>query len=264
MGTLAGHVAPGASFIIINLWQLFSLFLLRSGSYFLVRGIRHLELILIIIDTVISILMELVISSEKHRPFNADGTVPSNHLPNFEHVSISLGLLIFDLITIHMDRVRAANCDAIVIAVTLATTLLRIPCLRSFRVSLVWSASLVFQGIWFITMGVMLCTPLEEGHNIVRCRTNVALDRAKSLINLQFSWYLTGTIVFVIILYLQLTKFYPEEPQYVPLVKADSGRDSDNGRLSIGDEHDNDDDLKAAKCGFGQVVSGTRPMEIER
>ncbi|RCV11886.1 hypothetical protein SETIT_2G222700v2 [Setaria italica] len=211
MGTLAGHVAPGASFVIINLWQLFSLFLLRSGSY---------------------------------------------------HVSISLGLLIFDPITIHMDQVRAANCDAvsqlvaaaasaqqllvfhlhsIVIAVMLATTLLRIPCLRSFRVSLVWSASLVFQGIWFITMGVMLCTPLEEGHNIVRCRTDEALDRAKSLINLQFSWYLT-----------------------VPLVKADSGRDSDNGRFSIGDEHDNDDDLKAAKCGFGQVVNGTRPMEIER
>ncbi|KAF8695072.1 hypothetical protein HU200_037680 [Digitaria exilis] len=319
MGTLVGHVAPGAGFLLIGLWQLFShtrLFLLRPSSYsapvwFPVRGVRHLELILIIIGTVMSILMELVIGPAKHQPFDVDGTIPSDHLHNFEHASISLALLIFAAVTIHLDRARAPMRDAVsqlvaaaafaqqllifhlhsadhmgiegqfhwllqtVIAVTLATTLLGIPCPRSFTVSLVRSASLVFQGVWFIVMGVMLWTPelipkgcflnREEGHDVVRCRTDDALDRAKSLVNLQFSWYLTGTVVFVVLFYLQMAKLYPEEPQYLPLVKGGSGGGDSHGRFSIGDDdHDDEDDLEAAKRGFGHVVGGTKPMEIER
>ncbi|WVZ65132.1 hypothetical protein U9M48_014544 [Paspalum notatum var. saurae] len=314
MGTLVGHVAPGAGFLVIGLWQLFShtrLFLLRPGSYsapvwFPVRGVRHLELILIIVGATASILMELVIGPAKHQPFDDDGTIPSDHLHNFEHASISLALLVFAAVAIHLDRARAPLRDAVsqlvaaaafaqqllifhlhsadhmgvegqfhwllqtVIAVTLATTLLGIPCPRSFVVSLVRSASLVFQGVWFIVMGVMLWTPalipkgcflnLEEGHDVVRCRTDDALDRAKSLVNLQFSWYLTGTVVFVVVFYLQMARLFPEEPQYLPLVKG--GSDS---RFSIGDDdHDEEDDVEAAKRGFGHVVSGTKPVEIER
>jgi hypothetical protein len=119
-------------------------------------------------------------------------------------------------------------------------------------------------------MGVMLWTPAlipkggflnyEEGHDVVRCRTDEALDRAKSLVNLQFSWYLTGTVVVVVIFYLQMSKLYPEEPRYVSLVKGDSGgSDDSDGRFSIGDD---EDDLEAAKGGFGHVVSGTKPLEI--
>lgn len=318
MGTLVGHVAPGAGFLLIGLWQLFShtrLFLLRPSSYsapvwFPVPGVRHLELILIIIGTVLSILMELVIGPAKHQPFDDDGTIPSDHLHNFEHASISLALLVFAAVTIHLDRARAPMRDAVsqlvaaaafaqqllifhlhsadhmgvegqfhwllqtAIAVTLATTLLGIPYPRSFPVSLVRSASLVFQGVWFVVMGVMLWTPalipkgcflnFEEGHDVVRCRTDDALDRAKSLVNLQFSWYLTGTVVFVVLFYLQMAKLYPEEPQYLPLVKG--GGSGSDGRFSIGDDdHDDEDDVEAAKRGgFGHVVSGTRPVEIER
>jgi hypothetical protein len=132
----------------------------------------------------------------------------------------------------------------------------------------------VFQGVWFVVMGVMLWTPalipkgcflnFEEGHDVVRCRTDDALDRAKSLVNLQFSWYLTGTVVFVVLFYLQMAKLYPEEPQYLPLVKG--GGSGSDGRFSIGDDdHDDEDDVEAAKRGgFGHVVSGTRPVEIER
>ncbi|KAK1601539.1 hypothetical protein QYE76_007600 [Lolium multiflorum] len=65
-------------------------------------------------------------------------------------------------------------------------------------------------------MGVILWTPdlvskgcflnLEVGRAVVRCHTDEALARAKSLVNLQFSWYLTGTVLFVVVLYLQLNK----------------------------------------------------------
>ncbi|KAL6614127.1 hypothetical protein ACP70R_036397 [Stipagrostis hirtigluma subsp. patula] len=311
MGSLVGHVAPGAGFLIIGLWQLFNhirLFLLRPSSYaapvwFPVRGVRHLELILIIIGTATSILMELVIAPRKHQPFDADGTIPSNHLHNFEHASISLALLLFAAVTIHMDRVGAPMRDAVaqlvaaaafaqqllifhlhsadhmgvegrfhwllqaVVAVTLATTLLGVPCPRSFAVSLVRSASLAFQGVWLIVMGVMLWTPaltpkgcylsFEAGHDVVRCRTDEALDRAKSLVNLQFSWYLTGTVAFVVLFYLQLAKLYCKEPRYVMLVKGSS--DSD-GWFGTGDDHG---DLEAAIAGSGYIVSGTKPIKFE-
>jgi hypothetical protein len=135
-------------------------------------------------------------------------------------------------------------------------------------VSLVRSASLVLQGVWFVVMGVMLWTPalipkgcflnFEEGHEVVRCRTDEALHRAKSLVNLQFSWYLTATVVFVVVFYLQVSRLYPEEPQYLPLVKgrhADGDRDA---RFSIGDDHedyDNEDDVEAAKLSYRHVAS---------
>ena len=317
-----GHILPGAGFLAVGLWHLFNhirLFSLRPDAYvapvwFPAPCVRHLELILVIAGAVASILMELVVGPARHQPFDDDGTVPSDHLHNFEHASISLALLVYAASAILLDRAgRAAPCrDAVsqlvaaaafaqqllifhlhsadhmgvegqfhwllqtVIAVTLATTLLGIPYPRSLVVSLVRSASLVFQGVWFVVMGVMLWTPalipkgcflnFEEGHDVVRCRTDEALDRAKSLVNLQFSWYLTGTVVFVVLFYLQMAKLYPEEPQYLPLVKGGSGGGGDSdSRFSIGDDdRDDEDDVEAAKRGFGHVVSSTKPVEIER
>lgn len=323
MGTLVGHVAPGAGFLLIGLWQLFNhirLFLLRPGSYvapvwFPVRGVRHLELILVIAGSAMSILMELVIGPAKHQPFDDDGTIPSDHLHNFEHASISLALLLFAAVAIHMDRARprappmrdavsqlvagAAFAQELlvfhlhsadhmgvegqfhwllqtVVAVTLLTTMLGIPCPRSIAVSLTRSASLVFQGVWFVVTGVMLWTPAlvpkgcflnrEDGHDVVRCRDGEALERAKSLVNLQFSWYLTATVLFVVVFYLWLGKMYSEEPRYLPLVKGNHAEgDGDGGRFSIGDDQDDDeDDVESAKHSFGHVVSITKPIEIER
>ncbi|XP_037404238.1 uncharacterized protein LOC119267038 [Triticum dicoccoides] len=314
MGSLIGHVAPGAGFLLIGLWHLFNhirLLALSPSSYvapvwfpFPARGLRHLELILIIVGSSASIFMELFGSPRKHQPFDDDGTIPSVHLHNLEHASISLALLLFAAATLHMDRARAPMRDAVsqlvaaaalaqellmfhlhstdhmgvegqfhwllqaVIAVTLAATLLWFACPGSFAVSLVRSASIVLQGVWFIVMGVMLWTPgliskgcfinLEEGHNVVRCRTDEALHRAKSLVNLQFSWYLTATVLFVVVLYLQLTKLYHEEPRYLPLVKT-SHADGRSGSVEDDDGDDDDDHVEAAKrtFGHGHVVSGT-------
>ncbi|KAF0915747.1 hypothetical protein E2562_038595 [Oryza meyeriana var. granulata] len=304
MGTMVGHVLPGTAFLTFGLWQLFNhiwLFALRPSSYrapvwFPVRRVRHLELILVIVGMAIAILMELIIGPVNHQLFDDDGTIPSNHLHNFEHESMSLAMLVYAAVTIHMDRVRAPMRDTIsqlvfatafaqqllifhlhsadhmgmegqfhwllqtIIAVTLVTTVLGIPCPRSFAVSLVRSTSLVFEGVWFIVAGIMLWTPafipkgcflnFEGGHDVVRCRTDEALYRAKSLVNLQFSWYLTATMVFVVVFYLQMMKLYPEGPRCVPLVKG-SGN-NDRGQFNI---RDDEDDLEAAKGGFGHVGS---------
>jgi Family of unknown function (DUF716) len=288
MGTLVGHVAPGFGFLLIGLWHFFNhirFFSVRPKSYvalpwFPAPFLRHLELILIILGSFTSISMELVIGPEKHQPFDDDGTIPSDHLHNFEHASISLTFLIYAAFTIYFDRIKMKERDAmsqflgaiafaqqllifhlhssdhmgvegqyhwllqIVIAVSLLTTILNISFPRSFMVSFVRSVSIAFQGVWFIVMGIMLWTPslipkecylnMEEGHQVVRCHTAEALVRAKSLVNIQFSWYMTGTVVLAILGYVYLTKLYPEEPDYLPLVRKAEEEEDDLEMRKLG------------------------------
>ncbi|KAK7829384.1 hypothetical protein CFP56_029434 [Quercus suber] len=92
MGTLVGHVAPGFGFFIIGLWHLYNhikLYAQYPNSYtslpwFPTSKIRYFELFLIMGGCVASIAMELFISPDRHQPFDSDGTIPSNHLHNFE------------------------------------------------------------------------------------------------------------------------------------------------------------------------------------
>ncbi|KAG6509957.1 uncharacterized protein LOC121977421 [Zingiber officinale] len=282
MGTLVGHVAPGFGFLVIGLWHLFNhvrLHSVRPGSYaslpwFPAGGrLRHLELYLIAFGSLASISMELVIGPAKHQPFDDDGSIPSDHLHNFEHAAISLALLVYSAFGVALDRLRAPlrgeltmllaaaafaqqllvfhlhSADHMgvegqyhwllqtVIAVSLATTLLGLARPRSFLLGFVRSASIAFQGLWFVVMGFMLWTPsliskgcfmnLEEGHRVVRCHTTEALDRAKSLVNLQFSWFTTAFLVFCILFYLLVSKAYPEEPRYLPVVKEEGSQEEE-------------------------------------
>uniref|UniRef100_A0A0D9X8P0 Uncharacterized protein n=1 Tax=Leersia perrieri TaxID=77586 RepID=A0A0D9X8P0_9ORYZ len=282
------------------------LFLLRPSSYvapvwFPVRRARYLELVLIIAGAAASILMELIIGPARHNPFDADGTVPSDHLHNFEHASISLSLLVYAALAIALDRTapRATRRDAAavsqlaafeqelvifrlhsadhdgvegqyhlllqgVLAVTLVATVAGVAAPGSVEVSVVRSASLVFQGVWFVAMGVMLWTPAflpkgcflsqEDGHDVAQCRAGAPLARAKALVNLEFSWFLSATVVLVVAIYIRMCRIYKEEPRYVPLVTGD-GRDDDGD----GD----DSDVEAGKGGgSGHVL--LKPMEIAR
>ncbi|WOK96136.1 transmembrane protein 45A-like [Canna indica] len=309
MGTMVGHVAPGFGFLVIGLWHLYNhirLHSARPSSYvslpwFPASKLRHLELYLIIAGSLASISMELVIGPEKHQPFDDGGTIPSNHLHNFEHAAISLTLLIYAAFAVVFDRVKPQLRDEMtmllaaaafaqqllmfhlhsadhmgvegqyhwllqtVIVVSLATTLLGVALPRSFLVSFVRSASIAFQGVWFIVMGVMLWTPsliskgcfmnLEEGHSVVRCHSEEALHRAKSLVNLQFSWYMTAMAIFCMLVYLFLSKAYPEEPQYLPIV-----------RDAVQEE---EEDLESQKklmesASFVHMGKGFKAIELER
>ncbi|URE15959.1 hypothetical protein MUK42_12840 [Musa troglodytarum] len=311
MGTLVGHVAPGFGFLVIGLWHLFNHIKLHSmhphsycsPPWFPTSRLRHLELYLIIFGSLASISMELVIGPEKHNPFDDDGTIPSNHLHNFEHASISLALLIYASFAIVFDRVKPRLRDEMtmllvaaafgeqllmfhlhsadhmgmegqyhwllqtVIVVSLATTLLGVALPRSFLVSFVRSVSIAFQGLWFVVMGFMLWTPslipkgcfmnLEEGHMVVRCHTDAALHRAKSLVNLQFSWYMAATAVFSMLLLLFLSKVYPEEPQYLPLLKEEAREEEE--------EEDLESQKKLMESGsFVQMGKRLRSIELER
>ncbi|KAK4795662.1 hypothetical protein SAY86_029588 [Trapa natans] len=280
MGTLVGHVLPGVVFLIIGMWHLFNHIRLHARSpssysspaWFPTPGIRHLELFLIMSATTVSVAMELFIGLDRGQPLDSSGSIPSNHLHNFEHSLISISFFTYAVVALIFDRAapppavldpRKARAGVVlgltqlvaavafslqlllfhlhstdhmglegqyhlllqvVIIVSLATTLIGIGYPRSFLVGFLRSASILFQGIWLMVMGVMLWTPGlipkgcflngEDGRFVVRCHDDEALYRAKALVNIEFSSYVIGATVFSISLYLVLTKLYGGNLEY--------------------------------------------------
>lgn len=98
-----------------------------------------------------------------------------------------------------------------------------------------------------MAMGFMLWTPtlipkgcfinLEEGHKVVRCHGEEALERAKSLVNIQFSWYVVGVTIFALTLYFVMVKLYMEKIEYQSL----------SGFVLHDGENGGDDDVEAQK-----------------
>lgn len=203
MGTLVGHVAPGFGFFIIGLWHLYNHIKLHArhpNSYtappwFPTSRFKYLELFLIMVGCSASIAMELFIGPDRHQPLDPDGTIPSNHLHNFEHSNISMTFFVYAAFAIVLDRVRPKaqygltqllgavafgqqlllfhlhSADhkgpegqyhlllQILISISLVTTLMGIGLPKSFLVSFVRSVSILFQGLWLMVMGFMLWTP---------------------------------------------------------------------------------------------------------
>ncbi|PON65463.1 Transmembrane protein 45A [Trema orientale] len=204
MGTFAGHVGVGLVFFLIGLWHLFNhikLHALHPNSYtaplwFPSFKFRYAEPFLIMAGTVAAISMELFISPKRHQPLDRDGTIPSNHINNFEHASIYLAMFVYAVFVVILDRIQAKASRSLghflasiafaqefllfhnlhftdhigpigqyhfflrlVILVSLTTFLMGIGLPNSFMVSFVRSLSIFFQGVWFIVMGFMLYTP---------------------------------------------------------------------------------------------------------
>ncbi|KAD5508759.1 hypothetical protein R6Q59_030626 [Mikania micrantha] len=275
MGTLVGHVAPGFGFLVIGLWHLLNHIKLhvqnpktyQSLPWFPSTKIRYLELFLIMVGCTMSIAMELFIGPDRHQPFDTDGTIPSNHLHNFEHSLISMTFLVYAAFAIILDKfIPKAQYELtqllasiafgqqlllfhlhsadhmgiegqyhmllqILVLISLITTLMGICYKNSFIVSFIRSISILFQGLWLMIMGFMLWTKsliskgcflnLEEGHQVVRCNGDEALDRAKSLVNIQFSWYLICVTIFAISLYIAMHKICEGRIEYQPITKYD-------------------------------------------
>ncbi|KAL9233610.1 hypothetical protein vseg_008582 [Gypsophila vaccaria] len=123
MGTLIGHVGPGFGFMLIGLWHLynhlktlaqngsssykskpwFPCILNNSKQHGAYGLMRRVELYLIICGCTLSVAMELFIGPAKHHPLDADGSIPTNHLHNFEHASISMSFLVYALFALGID-----------------------------------------------------------------------------------------------------------------------------------------------------------------
>lgn len=315
MGTLVGHVAPGFGFFVIGLWHLLNhikLHVLHQNSYkslpwFPTSKIRYLELFLIMGGCSMSVAMELFIGPERHQPFDPDGTIPSNHLHNFEHSSISITFFVYAAFALLLDKLNGPSSAQygltqllagiafgqqlllfhlhsadhmgvegqyhmllqLLILIALITTLMGIGHPRSFLICFVRSICILFIGLWLMVMGFMLWTPglipkgcflnLEEGHQVVRCHGKEALERAKSLVNIQFSWYLIGVTVFAVLIYIVMTKIYGEKVEYQSLTKYD--------REEQGGEEDIEAQMKSKldeSNSFLHMGKSFAPIDMER
>ncbi|CAA0834198.1 Family of unknown function (DUF716 [Striga hermonthica] len=163
----------------------------------------------------------------------------------------------------------------IAIFISFVTTILEISYPTSFLNSFVRSLSIVFQGVWLVVMGFMLWTPtlipkgcfmnLEEGHRVVRCHGEEALERARALANIQFSWCVIGVMIFALACYAAIVKLYSEKVEYRYLSKEEEKDD---------DLDENDDDVEAQKkangkkmeqpTSFLQIGKSIVPVDIER
>ncbi|KAJ7545124.1 hypothetical protein O6H91_09G108000 [Diphasiastrum complanatum] len=157
--------------------------------------VKFLELYLIIFGSSFSIAAELFICPEKHQPLADDWSIPSEHLNNFEHSSISLFFLIYatvalcasrspmqvpygllhvvaafafsqELLLFHLHSADHMGLEGqyhwllqLIIFVCLCCTLLEIAAPQSILVALVRSMAVFFQGCWFIQMGLVLWIP---------------------------------------------------------------------------------------------------------
>ncbi|GJU19593.1 transmembrane protein 45B-like protein [Tanacetum coccineum] len=254
-----------------------------------------------------SIAMELFIGPERHQPFDTDGTIPSNHLHNFEHSFISMMFFVYAAFAIILDKFvpkvqyeltqllggiafaqqlllfHLHSADhmgvegqyhmllQILILIALITTLMGISYQKSFLVSFIRSISIFYIGLWLMVMGFMLWTKslipkgcflnLEEGHHVVRCHGDEALERAKSLVNIQFSWYLIWVIIFAMSLYVSMHKIYERRNEYQSLTIFDQ------------DQELVDQDIEALKSSthkfdqsksFLQMEKSFAPIDMER
>lgn len=207
---MEGHEILGFGFFVIGLWHFFNhikLHFLSSSSlksysstlWFPTKLSRYLELHFIMASCMIFISMELFISPLHHQPFDPkDGTIPSNHLHNFEHSSMALSFLLYATFSIILDRkitiakrtqnelthllvaiafaqqfllIHLHSRDhmglegqyhyllQVLIFICFSTTLMGIGFPTSFLVCFVRSVGIIFQGLWLMFMGFMLFTP---------------------------------------------------------------------------------------------------------
>lgn len=73
----------------------------------------------------------------------------------------------------------------------------------------------------------------EDGHIVVRCRSEEALHRAKSLVNIEFSWCLVAVVGCSLLFYLLLSRRYVEEMEYSSIVKLTEEMDLEEGKSSF-------------------------------
>lgn len=297
---MVGHIGPGLGFFAIGLWHLINhinFYFQNTTTYvslpwFPSSFTRYLELYLIMAGSCGSIAMELFIGPANHQPFDpSDWSIPSYHLHNFEHASISLTFLLYAVFALLLDKYQFQATTAkspnpkpntsmalllaaaafsqqllmfhlhstdhmgvegqyhwllqLIIGVSLVTTILGIEYRRSFVVGFARSSSIMFQGVWLFVMGIMLWTPkfipkgcfmnMEEGHLVVRCHEEEDLHRAKSLVNIEFSWYLAGFLVLVMAIYLFLSRkhsYASLELEYTPLQNPS---DLESQRYKVGE-----------------------------
>ncbi|KAJ8747698.1 hypothetical protein K2173_014381 [Erythroxylum novogranatense] len=190
---VVGHLTPGIGLMFLGFWHLFN----PSNSMSKTQSPLSLphELYIIMLETSISMFMEVFFLRVWHQLFHPNVTFLSNNLHNYEHFVILTTFFVYATFAIVLDilkpKARYALTQSlfalafvqllllihyhsadhvglegqyhllfeITIVVSLLTIVLGINCPTSFILSFIRSTSILYQGFWFAFTGFMLWTP---------------------------------------------------------------------------------------------------------
>ncbi|XP_073026166.1 uncharacterized protein [Primulina eburnea] len=201
--------------------------------------LERIELIIVMSFSILAILIQIFDLQSLHFSFKLD---------NIEHSTMFLHLLIFEgftllsemnnlsemmlgvsgilvasvfgteLFLLHFHSADHIGLEGhyhwlmqLIVCISFFASLSAITFPTSFPTALILSVSVVFQGFWFINMGLILWVPkfIPQGcsmesldpingiiHGAVVCETNLADLRARALANLQFCWIFAAILIF--------------------------------------------------------------------
>lgn len=199
-------------------------------------GLKHLELYLLLSFSVLAMVTQLVdlpLLSVTLRPDSLEHATMYLHLAIYATVALAADLLpsppaigdvvaalaasVFgqELFLLRFHSADHAGLEGhyhwllqVIVAASVVATAGSAVAPRSFAVAVVRSAAVLFQGLWFVAMGLALWVPAlvpagchgveEEGdggammRSAVACGTEEAARRAVVMANLQFSWVLAA------------------------------------------------------------------------
>ncbi|WOL08842.1 hypothetical protein Cni_G17595 [Canna indica] len=244
MGTFLGHIVPGLAFALFGLWHTLNTIRsyklkgpsnFTSATWFPFPTIKHLELYLLLSFSLLAAVLQLL-----DYPLFALSFKPDN----LEHATMFLHVIIYASVALAVDFSSSPNTLAGLVGALAASAfgqelfllhfhstdhvgleghyhwLLQLIATASFLASVVAtgapgsfvaavirSASVMFQGLWFVVMGFALWVPslapkgchavasAAARQGAVACATEEASTRAVALANLQFSWTLAGVCI---------------------------------------------------------------------
>lgn len=197
MIALEGHICMGFVFFVLGFWHLFNYlklhFVCSSNTslpfWFPTKISRYLELYFIVASCAIFSAAEIFEAS-------SNGTIPTNHIHQVEHTSITVSFFIYATFAIILDRKKSTvtkktqyeitlllaaiafgqefllfhlhsrshmgiegqyhYCLQVLILIGFVTTLMGIGFPKSFLVCFVRSVSMIFQGLFIMFMGLVL------------------------------------------------------------------------------------------------------------
>ncbi|KAL0908367.1 hypothetical protein M5K25_022857 [Dendrobium thyrsiflorum] len=231
MGTLTGHLLPGAAFTLLGLWHLVNTaasYRLSGPSTFSSRTwfpspfIKHLELLLLLLLSLLSSTVLLFLSSSSspsdlehasmflHLFIYSSAALAADLLPSPSSSAIvgALAASAFaqELLLLHFHSIDHSGLEGhyhslmeIVVATCLVSTAATVGFPASYVAAVVRSAAVALQGMWFVCMGLVLWGPerlLPAGcavnERAVVCADGGAAASAAAAANVQFSWMVAG------------------------------------------------------------------------
>ncbi|KAK8966839.1 hypothetical protein KSP40_PGU013866 [Platanthera guangdongensis] len=227
MGTLAGHLIPGAAFTVLGLWHLFNTSAAfrhftgaatsSSRTWFPCPFIKYFELVVLLLLSLLATVFLLLSPSSTadiehaamflHLVIYSAAALAADILPSPSSAASIIGALAAsafaqELLLLHFHSIDHSGLEGhyhhlmvIAVAACLVSTVAAAAFPKSHLAAVVRSAAIVLQGLWFMCTGLALWGPTwlfpakcaAENGEAAACA-----GAAAAMANVQFSFIVAG------------------------------------------------------------------------